>query len=60
MNYLKFKKKYDKIYNESPFKSIISDIKSILLQKRCKKIKKIIKYIEKIKELTSKSRQRIL
>ena len=47
-------KKYDKItYNELPFKSIISDIRSILPKKECKKIKKILKYIEEIKELTT-------
>ena len=47
-------KKYDKItYNELPFKSIISDIRSILPKKGCKTIKKGIKYVEEIKELTS-------
>ena len=46
-------KKYDKItYDESPFKSIISDVRLILPQRGCKKIKKILKYIEEIKELT--------
>ena len=50
----KILKKCDKItYDESPFKSIISDIRSILPQKWCKKIRKILKYIEEIKELTS-------
>ena len=46
--------KYDKItYNESPFKSIISDIRSILPKKGFKIIKKGPKYAEEIKELTS-------
>ena len=40
-------------YDESPFKSIISDIRSILPKKGCKTIKKGIKYIEETKELTS-------
>ena len=56
----KILKKYDKItYDESPFKSIISDIRSILPQKGCKKIKTILKYIEEIKELTSLQRENI-
>ena len=47
-------RKYNKIiYDESPFKSINLDIRSILPKKGCKTIKKIIKYIEEIKELTS-------
>ena len=47
-------RKYDKItYNESPFKSIISGIRSILPKKRYKTIKKDLKYVEEIKELTS-------
>ena len=47
-------KKFHKItYDESPFKSIISDIISILSQKGGKKIKTILKCIEEIKELTS-------
>ena len=32
-----------KTYNESPFKSIILDIRSILPKKGCKKIKKVLK-----------------
>ena len=47
-------RKYDKItYNESPFKSMISDIRSILPKKGFKTIKKGFKYAEEIKELTS-------
>ena len=47
-------RKYDKItYNESPFKSMISDIRSILPKKGFKTIKKDFKYAEEIKELTS-------
>ena len=47
-------RKYNKIiYDESPFKSINLDIRSILPKKGCKTIKKNIKYIEEIKELTS-------
>ena len=38
-------------YNESPFKSIISDIRSILPKKGCKTIKKALKYAEEMKEL---------
>ena len=34
------KKNVTKTYNESPFKSIIFDIRSILPKKGCKKIKK--------------------
>ena len=47
-------RKYDKItYNESPFKSMISDIRSILPKKGFKTIKEGFKYAEEIKELTS-------
>ena len=41
-----------KTYKESPFKSIILDIRSILPKKGCKKIKRTLKYIEEVKELT--------
>ena len=41
-----------KTYNESPFKSIIFDIRSILPKKGCKKIKKGLEYVEEMKELT--------
>ena len=40
-------------YDESPFKSIILDIRSILPEKGCKTIKKGLEYAEEIKELTS-------
>ena len=46
--------KNDKItYNDSPFKSIISDIRSILPKMGCKTIKNGLKYAEEMKELTS-------
>ena len=48
----KLKKNVKKKYNESPFKSIILDIRSILPKKGCKKIKKGLEYVEKMKELT--------
>ena len=49
---LKILRKNDKItYNESPFKSIISDIRSILPKKGYKKNKKGLKYVEEIKKL---------
>ena len=41
-----------KTYNEPPFKSIILDIRSILLKKGCKKIKKCLERAEEMKELT--------
>ena len=37
---------------ESPFKSIIFDIRSILPKIGCKKIKKGLEYVEEMKELT--------
>ena len=48
----KLKKNVKNTYNESPFKSIILDIRSILPKKGCKKIKKGLEYVEKMKELT--------
>ena len=39
-------------YNESPFKSISLDIRSILPKKGCKKIKTGLEYVEEMKELT--------
>ena len=45
-------KNVKKTYNESPFKSIIFDIRSILPKKGCKKIKKGLEYVEEMKELT--------
>ena len=38
------------VYDESPFKSIILDIRSILPKKGQKNIEKGLKYIEEIKE----------
>ena len=46
------KKNVKKTYNESPFKSIILDIRSILPEKGCKKIKNGLAYVEEMKELT--------
>ena len=47
-----FFKKTDKItYNESPFKSIIADIRSNLTKKGYKLIKNGLKYAEEMKEL---------
>ena len=46
-------KYYTEVYDESPLISIILDITSILPKKGCKKIKKCLKYIEEIRELTS-------
>ena len=42
-----------KSYDESPFKSIILDIRSILPKKGEKKVKKVLEYSEEMKELTS-------
>ena len=44
-------KKNVKKHNESPFKSIIFDIRSILPKKGYKK-KKVLEYVEEMKELT--------
>ena len=53
MNYLGFKKKEDKItYKESPFKSIIQDIKDKLSKNGDKLIKKGLYYVEEMKKLT--------
>ena len=46
------KKNVKKTYNESPFKSKIFDIRSILPKKECKKIKKGLEYVKEMKELT--------
>ena len=47
-------KRKDKIiYNESPFRSIITDIRSNLSNRGHKLIKNGLKYAEKIKELTN-------
>ena len=49
----KILKKYSKkTYNESPFKSIILDIISILPKKGCKKIKKVLEYVKETKQLS--------
>ena len=47
------KKNVKKAYNESPFKSIIFNIRSILPKTGCKKIEKGLEYVEEMKELTS-------
>ena len=46
-------KYYDEVHDESPFKSIILDTRSILPRKGCKEIKEYLKYVEVKKELTS-------
>ena len=46
------KKNVKKAYHESPFKSIMFYIRSILPKTRCKKIKKSLEYVEEMKELT--------
>ena len=46
------KKNVKKTYNESPFKSIILDIRSILPKKTMQKMKKGLEYVEEMKELT--------
>ena len=46
-------KKNKVTYNESPFKSIIADIRSKLSKKGYKLIKNDVKYAEEIKELTN-------
>ena len=48
-----FKKKDKITYNESPFKSIIADIRSELSKKGYKLIKNGFKYAEEMKELTN-------
>ena len=48
----KLKKNVKKAYNESSFKSIILDIRSILPKKGCIKIKKDLEYVEEMKEFT--------
>ena len=53
MNYFGFFKKEDKItYKESPFQSIIADIRNKLSKNGNKIIKKGLHYVEKMKELT--------
>ena len=40
-------------FNESPFKSLISDIRSILPKDECKKLKKHLKYITELRKSTT-------
>ena len=47
------KRKDEIIYNESPFKSIITDIRSNLLKGGLKLVKNGLKYAEEMKELTN-------
>ena len=53
MYYLRSKKKDKITYNESPFKSIIADIRSELSKKGYKLIKNGLKYAGEMKELTN-------
>ena len=46
------KRNVEQTYNESPFKSIIFYIRSILPEKRMQKNKKGLEYVEEMKELT--------
>ena len=45
------------MYDESPFKSIISDIRSILPKKGFKELKDYLNYVEEKKELTSSEKE---
>ena len=46
-------KYYDEVYDESPFKSIILNIKWVLPKKASKEIKEYLKYVQEKRELTS-------
>ena len=46
-------KYYDEVYGESPFKSIILNIKWVLPKKASKEIKEYLKYVQEKRELTS-------
>ena len=48
-----FNKTVEITFNESPFKSLISDIRSILLKDGCKKLKKHLKYIKELRKPTT-------
>ena len=48
-----FKKTLEITFNESPFKSLISDIKSILPKDGCKRLKKRLKYIIELRKSTT-------
>ena len=48
-----FNKTVEITFNESPFKSLTSDIRSILPKDGCKKIKKRLKYIRKLRKSTT-------
>ena len=48
-----FNKIVEITFNESPFKSLILDIRSILPKDRCKKLKKRLKYITELKKSTT-------
>ena len=48
-----FNKTVEIKFNESPFKSLISDIRSILPKDGCKKLKKYLKYIRELRKSTT-------
>ena len=48
-----FNKIVEITFNESPFKSLISDIRSILRKNGCAKLKKHLKYIRKLRKSTT-------
>ena len=48
-----FNKTVEISFNESPFKSLISDIRSILPKDGCKKLKKRLKYIRELRKSTT-------
>ena len=48
-----FNKTVETTFNASPFKSLISDIRSILPKDGCKKLKKRLKYIRELKKSTT-------
>ena len=48
-----FNKTVEITFNESPFKSLISDIRSILPKDGCKKLKKHLKYIRELRKSTT-------
>ena len=48
-----FNKTVEITFNESPFKSLISDIRSILPKNRCAKLKKHLKYIRELRKSTT-------
>ena len=48
-----FNKTFEITFNESPFKSLISDIRSILLKDGCRELKKRLKHIRELRKSTT-------